>query len=139
MKPAPEIDSWLASTKPPAAEGIRRVREIILQADKRMTEYIKYGTLDLGHVSDFAVFVQRDKKQVRLMFHRGARIPGRFAHLEGTHPSARFMSFADLAEVEARAAELTRIVAAWCALVEPKEAAKPAATRKPAGRESTRC
>jgi hypothetical protein len=71
VKPAPEIDSWLSSRKPPAAEGIRRVREIILQADKRMTEYIKYGTLNFGYVSDFAVFVQRDKKQVRLMFHRG--------------------------------------------------------------------
>lgn len=72
------------------------------------------------------------------MFHRGARIPGRFAHLEGTHPSARFMSFADIAEVEARAAELTRIVAAWCALVEPEDVAKPAARPKPVRRESTK-
>jgi hypothetical protein len=89
-------------------------------------------------VSDFAVFVQRDRKHVRLMFHRGARIPGRFAHLEGTHPSARFMSFGDLAEVEARAAELTRIVAAWCALVEPADTAKPAVRQKPARRASTK-
>jgi hypothetical protein len=65
------------------------------------------------------------------MFHRGARIPGRFPHVEGTHPSARFIRFADLAEVEARGAELSRIVAAWCALVGPsnvknKPTAKPA-------------
>jgi hypothetical protein len=138
VKPTPEIDSWLASTKPPATGAIRRVREIILRADRRMTEYIKYGTLNFGYVSDFAVFVQRDKKNVRLMFHRGARIPGWFAHLEGTHPSARFMSFADLDEVEARAAELTRIVAAWCALVEPADTSKPAARPKPARRASTK-
>jgi hypothetical protein len=40
VKPTPEIESWLALAKSPAAEGIRRVREIILQADRRMTEYI---------------------------------------------------------------------------------------------------
>lgn len=114
------------------------MRDIILRADRRMTEYIKYGTLNFGYISDFAVFVQRDKKQVRLMFHRGARIPGRFAHLEGTHPSARFMSFADLAEVESCAAELRRIVAAWCALVEPTGNAVPAATPKPVRRTSTK-
>jgi hypothetical protein len=54
-----------------------------------------------------------------VMFNRGARIPGKFPHVEGTGPSARFMRFADLAEVEARAAELTRVARAWCALVAP--------------------
>jgi hypothetical protein len=110
---------------------MRRVREIILCADPRMSEYVKYGSLNFGYEGDFAAFVQAKQKSVTLMFHRGARIPGRFPHVEGTHPSARFMRFADLAEVEARAAELSRIVAAWCALVEPssvknKPAAKPA-------------
>ncbi|MGH2594818.1 MAG: hypothetical protein ACRDH7_02510 [Actinomycetota bacterium] len=53
------------------------------------------------------------------MFNVGARIPGRFPHLEGDGPNARFMRFADLAEVEARAAELRKIGAARCAYKSP--------------------
>lgn len=33
------------------------------------------------------------------------------------------MRFADLADVNARAAELTRVITAWCALAEPQDAA----------------
>jgi hypothetical protein len=88
MKTDPEVERWFAERKPPT---MRKVRE--------------------------AFFVQAsDKKQTSLMFNRGARIPGKFPHLEGSHPSARFMPFADPAEATARAAELSKIVAAWGAL-----------------------
>ena len=93
------------------------MRQIILCADRRMTEFVKYGTLTFGYDGDFATFVQvSDKKQASLMFNRGVRIPGKFPHLEGSHPSARFMRFDNPDEAKARAAELTKIVAAWGAL-----------------------
>jgi hypothetical protein len=38
---------------------------------------------------------------------------------EGDGPSARFMRFADVTEVEARADELTTIVQTWCSLMTP--------------------
>lgn len=117
MKATPEIERWFAEKQPPTEATIRKVREIILRADRRMTEIVKYGTLTFAYDGDFATVVQvSDKKQASLMFNRGARIPGKFAHLEGTGPSARFMRFADLAEAQARAAELSKIVAAWCSL-----------------------
>ena len=117
MKASPDVERWFAEKKPPTEPTIRRVREIILRADRRMTEFVKYGTLTLGFEVDFATFVQvSNKKQVSLMFNRGARIPGKFAHLEGTGPSARFMRFADPAEAQARAAELTKIVTTWFSL-----------------------
>jgi hypothetical protein len=119
MAAAAEIESWFATKKPPAEVAMRRVREIILGADPRLTEYMKYGSVHFGYAGDFVTFVQADKKNVNLMFHRGARIPGKFPHLEGTHPSARFMRFANLDEVEARAGELQRVAVAWCALVAP--------------------
>jgi len=112
-----EVERWFAEKKPPTEAIMRAVREIILGADRRMTEYIKYGNLGFGYDGDFATFVQAsDKKQASLMFNRGARIPGKFPHLEGSHPSARFMRFATPAEAKARAAELGKIVAAWGSL-----------------------
>jgi len=117
MTTSPDVERWFAEKKPPTEPTIQRVREIILRADRRMTEFVKYGTLTFGFDGDFATFVQvSNKKQVSVMFNRGARIPGKFAHLNGPGPSARFMRFADPAEAQARAAELAKIVAAWCSL-----------------------
>jgi hypothetical protein len=90
-----------------------------------MTGFVKYGTLTFGYEGDFATFVQvSDKKQVSLMFNRGARIPGKLAHLEGTGPRARFMRFAGPAEAQARSAELGKIVVAWCSLTPAERGTK---------------
>jgi hypothetical protein len=130
MKTSAEVEKWFTDKKPPAEGAMRRVREIVLRADPRLTEYLKYGSLMFGYEGDFVTFVQADRKNVNLMFNRGARIPGKFPHLEGTHPSARFMRFADIDEVDARATELTAIAAAWCALVAPAVVkAQPTAER----------
>ena|ERR1700686_2942208 len=117
MTTSPDVERWFAEKKLPTEPTIRRVREIILRADRRMTEFVKYGTLTFGYDGDFATFVQvSNKKQVSLMLNRGARIPGKFAHLEGTGPSARFMRFTDPTEAQARSAELSKMVVAWCSL-----------------------
>src|SRR2546428_1928488 len=110
-------DRGLAETRRPAEKALRRVREIILRADRRLTEYIKYPTVQFAYEGDFANFVQYNKPQVNLMLNRGARIPGNFPHLEGSGPTARFMRFKDLAEVEARADELGSVARAWCELM----------------------
>ncbi|HET9849682.1 MAG TPA: DUF1801 domain-containing protein [Candidatus Dormibacteraeota bacterium] len=125
MKKNPEVEQWFKEVKPPAEKALRRVREIILRADRRMTEYVKYRTVQFAYEGDFANFVQYNKPDVNVMFNRGARIPGKFPHLEGTHPSARFMRFKDEKEVESRAAELTRLTQAWCAMM-TAAASKPA-------------
>ena len=121
----PEVERWFAEKQPPMEATIRRVREIILGADRRMTEFVKYGTLTFGYDGDFATFVQvSDKKQASLMFNRGARIPGTFPHMEGSGPSARFMRFANPTEAQKRAAELGKIVVAWCSLTSAERGSK---------------
>jgi hypothetical protein len=113
----PYVDRWMEGK--PAELLLRRVRDIIMWADLRMTEYLKYGTVQFAYQGDFASFVHHDKKTVTLMLNRGAKIKGNFPHLEGTGPSARFLRFADMAEVEARTNELTNIVRAWCVTMAP--------------------
>ena len=116
VKSNPEVETWFAAKKLPNEKLMRRVREILLAADPRISDYIKYGSLLLGYEGDLVSFVQVQKKNVNLMFNNGAKIPGRFPHLEGSGPNARFMRFDDLAGINARAGELTRIAKAWCDL-----------------------
>ena len=115
MKKDPEVEKWFAGK--PAEPILRRVREVILSADKRMGEGPKYGTVTFQCGGDFASFVQHQKKTVSLMFNRGGIIPGKYPHMEGEGRQVRFMRFADVAEVNARKSELSKIVVAWCDLM----------------------
>ncbi len=122
MKKDPAAEKWFAGK--PAEPILRRVREVILRADPRMSEGTKYGTVTFHSGDDFAGFVQHTKKTVSLMFNRGGIIPGKFPHMEGAGRAVRFMRFADVAEVNARAAELSKIVVAWCDLMSAPKAKK---------------
>jgi hypothetical protein len=113
-----DVEGWFIETRPAAESTMRRVREVIMTSDARMTEFVQYGTVHFAYQGDLAAFVQTKKRTVTPMFNRGARIPGSFPHLEGAGPTARFMSFADVSDVEARAAELHDIVAAWCSFAQ---------------------
>jgi hypothetical protein len=113
------VEHWLRETNPPLAPAMRRVTDVILGADPRLTASVKYGTVSFAYEGDLAAFVQPKGKRISLMFNRGARIPGDFPHLEGDGPTARFMRFADLEEVEARADELEAVARAWCQLQAP--------------------
>lgn len=52
-----------------------------------------------------------------LMFNRVAKIPGTFRHLESSGPTALFMRFDTVSDVNAKAAELEKIMVAWCDLM----------------------
>ena len=114
MKTNPEVDRWFAEKKLADPKVMQRVRSIILKADRRMTEKVQYGTVTFASDADMASFVQVGKRPVTLMFNRGQLIQAGHAHLEGSGPNARFMRFADAAQVDARARELTSLVKAWC-------------------------
>ena len=114
----PDVDRWLKGKR--AELMLRRVRDVIMWADERMTEYLKYGTVQFACKGDFANFVRHDQRTVELMFNRGAKIPGTYRYLEGSGPTARHMRFADMAEVEAKNQELSNLARAWCDLMSPR-------------------
>jgi hypothetical protein len=111
---ANEVDAWPAKYDNPMKPLVMRLRKIILGADKRITETIKWQTPTFVYEGNLASFQPRAKKYASLLFHTGASIKGKFPSLEGGEAVARYMRFADMAEVEKKAAELKRIVVAWC-------------------------
>jgi len=84
---------------------MQRLRDVIHKADPRITEYVKHGSVQFAYDGDMAAYVKHGEKTVSLMFNRGARIKGKFQHLEGTHPSGRWLCFADEKDVAARSKE----------------------------------
>jgi hypothetical protein len=115
MTRSAEAERWFASTRPPSEAALRRVRDIILGADRSMRERIQYGiTFSSTKSGDFAAFVRYSEPGVNLRLMRGRRLRGRYPHLEGA--TVKRMRIADATEASARAAELRSMVREWCAL-----------------------
>jgi hypothetical protein len=125
MPSSPEVDAWFAKYDSPMKPVVQRVREIILDADPRIGECIKWQSPTFTFGGNLASFNPRSKHHASLMFHTGAEIPGRFPSLEGSGDVARFMKLASVAAADAARHELEAIVQAWCALKSGAAAAEP--------------
>ena len=115
MKVSSDVDAWFDERDHPLDAEMRSVRAIILAADARIEESIKWKTPTFSYRGNIASFSPA-KRCVSLMFHRGAEIPGDHPGLLGDGRLVRTMRFADLTDIEARADELRSVVRAWCRL-----------------------
>ncbi len=108
------VSAWFSRYDNPMKDVMQRVREVILAADPRMDECIKWQAPTFTYRGNLASFFPKAKAQASLMFHEGARIPGKHPRLEGTAELGRVMRFSTLGQVDSAKDELERVVRAWC-------------------------
>ncbi len=113
MNRNPDVDRWLEQADHPLDVTMRRARDIILGADGRVTESIKWKTPTFAYHGNIASF-NPSKRLLSIMFHRGAEIPGEHPRLEGDGKLVRTMRFAGLEQLEAGSADLEAVIRAWC-------------------------
>jgi hypothetical protein len=82
MNRNPEVDQWFDEADHPLDATMRRARDIILGADGRVTESIKWKTPTFAYRGNIASF-NPSKHVLTIMFHRGSEIPGEHPRLEG--------------------------------------------------------
>lgn len=119
----PDVDRWFEAYDNPKKDVVLYMRGLILDADKRIEESIKWKSPTFSYKGNIASFNPRSKQHASLMFHTGASIPGDFPHLEGTGDVARYLKAADLAQAEQLGPELTAIVRAWCDMKDAEDGA----------------
>jgi hypothetical protein len=110
----PEVDAWFEDLDHPQREAMLRARDVVLGADPRVTETIKWKCPTFMFEGNIVSIQPQAKQHVSLLFHQGARIPGKHPLLQGGGGTARYMRFADLDDVEAKRAELEAAIRAWC-------------------------
>jgi hypothetical protein len=110
---ANEVDDWFAERRHPLTDAMQLARKLILEADSRVSESIKWKTPTFAYKGNIVSF-NPSAKFVSLLFHRGSEIEGDFPHLVGDGRLVRVMRFADVNEVEAIGDELQAVVRAWC-------------------------
>lgn len=109
-----DVEEWLARYENPLKPHVLRVREILLDADPRLTEVIKWSTPTFVYKGNLASFQPRAKQFVSLLWHQGAAIPGTHPILEGGGETARYSRLGDGEAIEAARPELVAVVRAWC-------------------------
>src|SRR4029453_263854 len=105
MNRNPDVDRRFEQAGHPLDATMRRARDIILGADGRVTESIKWKTPTFDYRGNIASF-NPSKRLLSIMFHRGAEIPGEHPRLEGDGRLVRTMRFADLDQLEAGRGDL---------------------------------
>jgi hypothetical protein len=112
----PEVDTFVTELGHPLEKEIQAVRRIVLGVDRRITETIKWKSPTFVFEGNIASIEPRSKKQVSLLFHQGAKLPGKHPKLEGGGGTVRYLRFADQAEVAKKRKDLENAVRAWIEL-----------------------
>lgn len=128
------MDAWFARYENPMKDVVLRIREIILAADPRMGECIKWQAPTFTFEGNLASFYPNSKQHASLMFHTGARIPGKHPRLEGSGDTSRVMKIGSVVEANHARGDIERIVRAWCDWRASSDAASPG--KKPNTRNS---
>jgi hypothetical protein len=110
----PAVEEWFATKHPPQEPLMRLVRDAILASDKRVEECIKWSCPTFTYEGNIASINPQAKAFVSLMFHSGAKIPGKHPALQGGGGTARYMQFADAADLKKKQGALAKAVVAWC-------------------------
>ena len=71
-----DVDRWMAKYDNPQKPVVEAVRKVILAADKRIGETIKWQSPTFMYKGNLASFNPKAKQFASLMFHTGAKIEG---------------------------------------------------------------
>jgi hypothetical protein len=113
MPRAPEVDAFVSDLGHPLEAAINAVRDVVLGVDSRIVETIKWKSPTFVLEGNIASIEPRSKKQVSVLFHQGAKLPGRHPRLEGGGGTVRYLRFVDEADVIRKRADLERAIRAW--------------------------
>lgn len=121
-----EVDEFIKNIKHPLKKGMVLLREIILSADKGITENIKWSAPSFCYNDDDRITMNSEARIVKdnylsLMFHRGAKKKDtkgfKFTDDEGLFewitPDRALVKFKTAKDVETKKVVLKKIVKKW--------------------------
>jgi uncharacterized protein YdeI (YjbR/CyaY-like superfamily) len=109
----PVVDEFMTGLNHLYKAEIEKFREIILGANSKIEEDIKWKCPTFVYKGNMASIVVRTKSHVQLMFHTGAALKNDTGLLEGDGQQVRFARFENMAEVKQKRKALEAIVKKW--------------------------
>jgi hypothetical protein len=119
---AASVDAFMAALDHPRKAEIEALRVIILKADRRIGQGVKWNAPSFLLDDHFATFKLRPADTVQVVLHTGAKVkaaPVAFkiedpaGLLAWAAPDRALVTFTDTADVRAKKAALTTIIQQW--------------------------
>jgi hypothetical protein len=106
-------DAWFDRYDNPQKHLVQAVRRVILDADPRISETIKWQAPTFMYRGNLASFYPRSSKHVSLMFRSGASLPDPSGLLGGDGDTSRVARFVDEQDLDAKSQALEGLVGSW--------------------------
>lgn len=118
MNGTEKVNELMAQLQHPLKAEIEAVRAIILKANNKIAERVKWNAPSFYFNKDMAAFHTRATQHVHLVFvfHDGAMIRESDGLLEGDYKDRRMAYFKDMADVKAKKKALEKVVNEWVKL-----------------------
>lgn len=119
-----DVATFLARLEHPRKAEIEAVRTLILSADPRIHESIKWNAPSFALAEHFATFKLRPETTVQVVFHTGAKVKANPPALSVDDPAGLLtwaapdravVTFADMAAIDAHRDALVMLVRQWIA------------------------
>ncbi len=117
---AEKLKEYLDKLEHPLLAEIHATRAIILGANAKILERIKWNAPSYYCPEDFVTFNPRNQKAVHLVFHHPSVVLIQSDLLEGDYKDRRMMYLNSMDDIHAKAPELTRIINELVTLITTK-------------------
>jgi hypothetical protein len=116
---AQKVSEYLSTTDHPFRAEMAAVRDIIMNANRKISERIKWNAPSFFYQADMAAFNPHTTKflQVVFVFPKGL-VHDSTGLLQGDYKDRRLARFNDLQDVTSRQAALEQVVNDWVALID---------------------
>ena len=117
-----KVNEFMAGLEHPLKPEIEALRAIILGADKRIQESIKWNAPSFYIDEHFATFKLHPTQTIQVVFHRGAKAKDNSAEMKIGDPSGLLKwaasdrgvaTFSSMSDIQAKKAALVDIVQRW--------------------------
>ena len=114
-----KVDEQLSNLDHPLKEEVQVVRDLIKAANSQIEEEWKWNAPSFSYKGQYLVtFNLWEKKRIHLVFHNPEIVNVKSPLLEGDYPTRRMAYFADMNDIEAKKAELARVLAELIRLID---------------------
>lgn len=119
MNDTEKVNEYMQELDHPFHAEIEAVRAIIMNANSKMKERIKWNAPSFFYKEDMTAFNPREHKKVHLifLFPKGV-VAENTGLLEGNYQNRRMLFFKDMEEVNAKKVALEKVVNDWVELMD---------------------
>jgi hypothetical protein len=118
MNNTKKVDEFMANLEHPLKAELEAVRSIIVNANPKIEEDVKWGGPSFFYNEDLATFNPRIKNYVALIFHKGELLNIKSDFLENATKGKVYAKFYSMDQVTANKELIEKMVNAWVELMD---------------------